>query len=377
MYSGGTKSFLHLLHHVKKKHRVIIVSPNKEGVSDYLSNKGIKIYTFPYIYNIAPFLRSAKDYFLFLPRLIKRKLYNSIASDHLVEVCKKEDVDIIHSNTSVTDIGYRAARRLGIPHIMHIREYGDKDHRMHIFNINEQTKGPYAHTICITKDISDYRGLTGLPTNRIIYNPVIDENEIRYIRDKSPYFLYAGRLDPTKGIEDIIKAYIIYVKNESNTTIDLMIAGSWDNNPELKVKLEQILSEARVTDRVSFLGNVDNIGDIMAYASATIVPSKFEAFGRVFPEAVANGSLVIGRDTGGTHEQFENGLQLTGREIGLRFNSIEDLVQCLHEATRMDNDTRFKFVSSAQEALRNLYTDKQSAGAVLTFYNQILVDDKN
>lgn len=40
---------------------------------------------------------------------------------------------------------------------------------------------------------------------------------------------------------------------------------------------------------------------------ALIVPSPFEAFGLITAEAMFNKCLVIGRDTAGTKEQFDNG----------------------------------------------------------------------
>ena len=38
-----------------------------------------------------------------------------------------------------------------------------------------------------------------------------------------------------------------------------------------------------------------------------------------------NHCLVIGRNTAGTKEQFDNGLDQTGEEIGLRFDSDLEL----------------------------------------------------
>ena len=55
-----------------------------------------------------------------------------------------------------------------------------------------------------------------------------------------------------------------------------------------------------------------------------IVPSKCEGFGLVTVEGMLNGSLVVGKDTGGTKEQFDNGKSFCGKEIGLRYNTEKD-----------------------------------------------------
>ena len=45
----------------------------------------------------------------------------------------------------------------------------------------------------------------------------------------------------------------------------------------------------------------------MSKALALFVPSSFEGFGFITVEAMFCGCLVIGRNTGGTKEQFDNG----------------------------------------------------------------------
>lgn len=53
----------------------------------------------------------------------------------------------------------------------------------------------------------------------------------------------------------------------------------------------------------------------MNRATALIVPSPFEAFGLITAEAMFNKCLVIGKDTAGTKEQFDNGQKNTIKKL--------------------------------------------------------------
>ena len=63
----------------------------------------------------------------------------------------------------------------------------------------------------------------------------------------------------------------------------------------------------------------------MRQAKAIIIPSHNEGFGRCMPEAMFNGCLCIGHDTGGTKEQMDNGTEATGEDIALRYQTEDQL----------------------------------------------------
>ena len=43
----------------------------------------------------------------------------------------ENNIDIIHTNSSVLDIGLIISKNLNIPHVMHIREFGEEDFNMY------------------------------------------------------------------------------------------------------------------------------------------------------------------------------------------------------------------------------------------------------
>jgi glycosyltransferase involved in cell wall biosynthesis len=128
-----------------------------------------------------------------------------------------------------------------------------------------------------------------------------------------PYFFFAGRLEPIKGVEDAIDAVA------APTGPDLVIAGDGTLGPALRLR-------AAGRPRVHFLGHVpaDRLAPYYRHAIATIVPSKgYETFGRVAVEALAEGTPVVVRRIGPLPEIVET----TGG--GVTFAGVDELQGCL------------------------------------------------
>jgi len=375
LVGGANKSFMTLLEAVARHHEVMVLCPDSRDIARVISSKGIPVKTLRFIDDIRPDHKSAKDIVLFVPRYIKRKTFNFIASRQLAAIARKFGADIIHTNTSVNDIGFRAARCAGIPHILHVREYGDKDFGIHIYGLSQRLRSPQAYSICITEDIRRHRGVESHPRSSVIYNPVVS-GEMRYTSAKLPYILYVGRIDPGKGVADLIRAYILYAR-ENPEPMTLKLAGLYKGAPHrqaLKKQCERMIAQASLDDKVEWLGEIDNAPDLMYRARAIVIPSFFEGFGRVMPEAIANGCLPIGRDTAGTKEQFDNGLRLTGGEIGLRFTTIDELVRHLHDVTANPPEFYRSYIERGRDTVGRLYTAQSSTAATLALYDRIMAD---
>ena len=121
--AGSAKSFKIMMRGLMQ-HGIspIVVMPDNKGIYDELSDWGIRTIVIPYRYNTYPWVHSAKDVLLFFPRLIARRIVNGLAVKKIVRDLKDYDVQLVHTNVSVCGIGYAVSRKLGVPHIYHIRE---------------------------------------------------------------------------------------------------------------------------------------------------------------------------------------------------------------------------------------------------------------
>lgn len=371
--SGATKSFLLMLKGVMDYGvNPIVVVPDANGVTTILQQMGIRVVVVPFRMNAYPPVECVKDWLLFIPRLIGRLGLNTIAIIKLRKIFADEKLDIIHTNVSVIDIGIRLSELLCVPHIYHIREYGDWDFGYHHFPCRKsylrKLRKNGSWSIFITKSLKTYYGMDNNPTSSVIYNPICHSSYTVVNEIKKPYFLYAGRLDRGKGVFDLIKAYIFYKSHVSNP-LYLYIAG--DSNSEDKVIIESMVKEEHIEHLVSFLGYREDVDLLMQEATAIIIPSYNEAFGRCLTEAMFNGCLTIGRDTGGTREQYDNGKELIGREIGLRFSTVEELAVCMNDVSNMPKCQVSQMVNDAQKVVTELYSIENNVKEVIRLYDNI------
>ena len=103
-----------------------------------------------------------------------------------------------------------------------------------------------------------------------------------------PYFLFVGRLEKIKGLDDVIPLF----REAGNT--DLLIAG----DGEYGAHLRELAGDA---PRVKFLGRLtpDALRRYYQHALALVVPSVcFETFGIILIEAFRQGTPVIARRIG-------------------------------------------------------------------------------
>lgn len=368
---GSTKSFLNLLNYLECKNiEAHVVCPNRDGVYKILTNRNIPTYYIKYRFSTPPIARGIMNLVKYIPRLLLRNVFNATALSKLNKIVEIVAPDIIHSNSSVIKVGYDVARSFQIPHVFHIREYGDLDFNLNTSYITNLVKEGKSYSISITKDIARHKGIMGSPYNTVIYNGIVNSNKLRLNEKKEKYFLYAGRIEPTKGIADLVDAYIAYNKL-ANRKFKLLIAGgipkAYLNYCE---KLRDKIAQSNIAESVIWMGDVENLDEYFYNAAAVIVPSVNEGFGRVMVEAMANGCVCIARNTGGSKEQLDNGLQICKEEIAYRFSSIQELVQSMLMISE-ESTVPVKMIENSQRVIQTLYSQEKYGQQVLTLYKSI------
>lgn len=371
---GAYKAMASLLENLATKDitPLIVVARDEPCLETYRS-AGIQVEVLNYFSSVYPKITGIKDLLLFLPRLVRKLICNNIATIRLINIAKIFEPDLIHSNVSLTAIGYYTARLLKIPHIWHIREYGDKDFNYYYYPCRNAQINRYkenrSYTLCITKDIQRYNFLTNWKNARTVYDGVLSQNVAEYLSEKKQYILFAGRLENAKGILPLIDAYAQYCKQHS-TPLPLHVAGHGTNEYTQLVKNK--IHKYGIEDKVILLGMRKDILSLYKEAKALIVPSLSEGFGFITAEAMFCGCLVIGNDTAGTKEQFDNGLEMTGKEIALRYTKQEELVQHLIDVTNNPTKHYEPMILRAQQVVVQLYSTEKHAERVYEFYNYIL-----
>ena len=374
-FGGATKSFMLLLQGVLKSGvKAIVVVPDANGIYDTLCGMGVKVIVVSSKGNTWTGARTLKHKILYVPRQLGRVVVNNLAHRKIEKLLRDEIIDIIHSNNTVTDLGRHLAECRKIPHLYHVREYGDKDFGLRYFPTNRSfhkyLNTSNVYTVCITKDIQKHHGLLNNPNSRVIYNGIIDcfsDDNLKL--DGRDILLYAGRIEPTKGLLDLVQAYAIYL-GQVERPLPLVVAGEVFDVC-YKKKVDDFIYNNKLNDYISFIGKCSDMPALYKKAKAIVISSEFEGFGRCMPEAMSYGCIVIGHDTGGTKEQFDNGLTLTGRDIGFRYNDSEKLVNSLLGVHNLQGEDYVSMQHLAFDVVRKLYSVDNYVKSVLDFYRFI------
>ncbi|EDL65257.1 glycosyltransferase [Bacillus sp. SG-1] len=187
--------------------------------------------------------------------------------------------------------------------------------------------GQYNKIVCISEGtasglIERYKSLE--KKIEIIHNGIrsarfleIDPVHIEGLTVKDPVILTVGRLEKEKNHEVIIKA----LKFTSN--VHLLVAG----DGKRKGELESLAINSGVSSRVHFLGERQDIPELMKMASIYIQPSKWEGFGLAVLEAMTSGLPVIASDIPGLREVVgSSGLLFDPENVQDLVKKIEDLL---------------------------------------------------
>ena len=190
----------------------------------------------------------------------------------------------------------------------------------HFIAVSNQTKSDWM-TSGYKEDMIDvvYNGI-----DLKVYQPSSDFSLTRKewnISEDIRVISYVGRLDKEKGLEILIKAFALLLKNGANTR--LLIAGkSVLEGEEYKKSLEGLSTDLGIDKSVDFLGHVANTTSLYQASDVTVLPSLWsEPFPRSIIESMACGTPVVASRTGGIPEsltgEFQKGLFEPGNERDL------------------------------------------------------------
>lgn len=377
---GATKSFLALISGLKEFGvSFCVVMPDKQGIYQEILDYGIHVFVLPLRFNAFPKFTGVLNKLLFVPRLIYWQILNTYSYIKLVHILHYEKVDIIHTNVGVVNVGFLVSKKLGIPHIYHIREYGDKDFNIHYFPnkkyFKRQLISNNSYSICITKDIQHYFDLQNIKASCTIYNGVNYFQRNFIYEAKEEYFLYVGRIEKAKGLDILLKAFCDYIKYSKRNRFPLIIVGAI-NDKNFYLQIVNFIMLNQLSNYVRFIGCRYDIAEFMRRSLAIVIPSRNEGFGRCMAEAMFNSCLVIGHNTGGLKEQFDNGRQITGEEIGLRYDTIRQLTCRLIEVANNSPETYIDMIKRAFSVVNKLYSTEACVENVFNLYKKILNERK-
>lgn len=226
------------------------------------------------------------------------------------------DVIHIHEGNTLGVIIHHYAKKYGVPYIL--QAHGNLVHKIsrersvigRIWDklFEYRTLRDASKIIALTKTEAQQYEKMSVNKNKIeivpngidlseYYNNLPEKGDFRKrysIRDDEKIVLYMGRLNKTKGIPLLIKAFADISKELNN--VRLVLVGPDDGYQSV---LEEQVQELKVDNKVIFTGFVSNDEKMAAFVDADVfVTPSFSGFPVTFLEACACGTPIITTNNG-------------------------------------------------------------------------------
>ena len=351
-FYGANRSLLSLLKELKNDTKVIelfVVVAEEGEFTQELKKNSIVFTVIPFSLNmqvIPPNERGVKKLvrnLFFSYSSIRTKIKNKRAIVKILKWTKNKNIDIVHSNSSVFDIGQLIARKLKALSVQHFREFSEKHYFLVPYTSWQEVRKQWQRLdakIVISKAIQNHYFPTPATQkdkfNRqntfLIYNGIFEKqifNELQQQfkqqetanQNKQKLFIFTilGLLHPAKGQTEAIQAFAQVHQKYPNSVLQIIGKSNFKGYQE---ELENVVKKYSLEESVIFEGYISNPIPKLLESDVLLMCSEAEGMGRVTIEGMACGCMVIGKNSGATSELIED------KKTGFLYNSdYEDLAK--------------------------------------------------
>ncbi|MDQ1902468.1 exopolysaccharide biosynthesis GT4 family glycosyltransferase EpsE [Paracoccus sp. WLY502] len=326
----------------------------------------------------AELARLMPDLALALPRLaadsdIRRILHRPktwafvIMALQLARICKAQGLSHlhVHSCANFALIAALCHRISGIPYslVLHgpFKDYGPDQpvkwkEAAFVFVITETLRAEVAQ---LMPNMLDKVRVVPMGVNTDLFRPPA----VPRPDNPDPFTWFScGRLNRVKGYDILIEAASILHQRYKEQDFRIRIAGEDDHGGTgYRREVEAALARSDVSDRIVLLGSIDQtlLRQELETADAFVLPSRNEALGVAYMEAMACELSVIGTDAGGVKELINhesNGLLVPPEDA----RSLADAM----ERTMRDPGLRRSLGIAARERVLADFSSRRSADAL-------------
>lgn len=220
-----------------------------------------------------------------------------------------------------------------------------------------------AATITVSNDLKLWLAqISKSPDTVIIHNPVcIPAIEHETVRDQSK-IVFLGRIEPAKGIIDLITAFQHLSPNYPD--LRLVIAGAGDT-----ATAKKMAAELGIASKIDFPGWLAGATKSALLTTATIfvLPSYAEGMPMAVLEAMSHGTAVIASDVGGIPEAVHHGIEglLVPPGNVVKLADAITLLLC-------NRELRERLGKAGQEAVRQRFSTASTSAALSNLYARLL-----
>jgi glycosyltransferase involved in cell wall biosynthesis len=295
------------------------------------------------------------------------------------EICASRDIDLIHANNDTAAlVAWEVSRITKIPFVWHCRDLAP----MHGFG--RILSGAAAGVVAISRRVEQdllkegvapervHRIDNGIDLKRIPYAEQCAEFRTRVrarlgIDMNRPMVLCVGSFVPWKRLELFLDT-LAELRRRIPDVLGLLAGSDLISDNAHYAEALTVHAQALGLDQNSlrFLGECDDVPELMTASDVVVSCSENEPFGRVVAEAGAAGIPVVSTRSGGKVDILEDGVTGLLVEQGDTMAMADACVRLLNDA-----ELRKKFGAAARLRVEKLFDVRRTAEDVTQLFERI------
>lgn len=293
----------------------------------------------------------------------ERKIAGAIRAGHF---------DIVHNNGIMYDLGLRAAQRLGVPCVCHVREYAQPENGIELIDRKRlrRTVSRCDQVIFISHGVAErFDGWAAEGKGTVLYDGF---DVSRYHREHAPILsgaiyrmVLAGHIMPQKG--QLVAAKAACELHNRGYDVRLTVAGLVKDEEYF----QSIVKFVEANDAGSYVRLIDFVDDLSAIRAkcdiSLMCSTADEGLGRITVEGMLAGCLAVGSNVAGVSEVITDG------ETGLLYeaNDYTSLADCVEHAIKHSDDMR-SIASRGQCFALDTFNSGEYAERLMAIYSRVL-----
>lgn len=291
------------------------------------------------------------------------------AALQLIPIIQKENIHLIHINSSTSYFAAVAALMANVPYIWHIRELMDEHYGCEF--INESLKmNLYKRAdklIAISDYVkSQYDKKYGLDMIRVYNGLDTSRFKMKRTGQFNSNFIVAAKITPAKRQWDVIQAVELLVES-GYCYVKVIIVGSEAGSYVWALK--KYVKWKKLEDNIYILPFCSDLSTLRSQVSYAISSSQNEALGRVVIESMLAQNIVIGAESGGTVEIIG-----TNEERGFLYElgNSKSLADTMKKVMNMEPETKEILIQKAQQYAEDTFGLKKYCTEMLKIYDDVI-----
>lgn len=213
-----------------------------------------------------------------------------------------------------------------------------------VITITNQVKDELEKYLNLSHTLTDVV-YCGVDTHLFRERKAGEVNRVKKVYDipYDEYFLYVGNIEPRKGIDTLIDAYIALPYSTRNTIGLVVVGGDGWLNEQIIIRIEREVARGEKILRVKRYVDNEHLPALYSGARILIHPALYEGFGMTPLEALACGTSVIATDLPAIREVLGQSLVRyfeAGDAHDLRANILEEISSATKSQLELGERTR-------------------------------------